>query len=132
MPRHKDKRLRLVRVDRGTSGLPAGMRELEGPFANECHCHMPECSWTPAKERKAKHALKARVGSWRTRDGRFTLTWYGQTGRATRTYPHGYLRLWDAALHRESWHFGVTTARAEITRRLDGGEGAWSDRGIGL
>lgn len=132
MPRHRDKRLRLVRVDRGSSGLPEGMRELEGPFPNECHCGFPECSWTPAKERRAKHGLKSRVGSWATVDGRFKLEWRAQGSRASRTYPHGCLRLWDERLHRESWHYGVTTARAEIVRRLDGGEGALSDRGIGV
>lgn len=128
MPRHPDKRLRLVRVDRGTSGLPSGTRELEGPFPNECHCGFPECSWTPARERKAKYGLRSRVGAWETRDGRFRLEWACQKSVATRLRPNGQLRMWDNLTHLESWHFGVGTARIEMARRLDGGTGAMNDR----
>lgn len=122
MARHLDKRLRLTRTDRGYEMRSAGSRPANGRYENECHCAMPSCTWTPAKQRETERGYQRRKGEWRTADGRFTLQWDGNSSVPTGpagSHPNGWLRMWDSLLLRETYHTGISAARVEMAKRYD-------------
>lgn len=129
MPRHKDPRLRLTRVDRGkhTMPMPADGQRMEtsaGAFENECRCGMANCSWLRKRDRVTR-GHRERVGSWQTHDGRFRLEWECSRGVASRSHPDGYLRMWDARRLVASWYVNMRSARAEMRKRYEQ-DGQWN------
>lgn len=121
MPRHKDKRVRLVRIERWPGALDKGVRLTSGPrFESACTCGLPTCTWTPAKQRAAERDYKARRGSWQTADGRFVLRWVSSRSAPTRAHPHGPLQLTDTrSAGAVSWHTSMSEARRAIVRTLE-------------
>jgi hypothetical protein len=123
MPRHNDKRLRLVRIEHGprwqgsdASGNPV---RIAGPFANECNCGLPWCSWSPQKRARAERGYQARTGAWQTADGRFRLEWHGQHSNPSRSHPDGWLYVSDTLRRVSRYVVTMRDAREWIAAQYD-------------